>query len=100
MRRETLDARCERAAKLVTDEPDEPWLIWCGLNAEAERLAELIPDSVNVDGSWSPEDKAQALLDFADGKVSRLITKPLHRVDGHELAALCPHGVRRIVRLL
>lgn len=76
VRRETLAARCERAAKLVTDEPDEPWLIWCGLNAEAELLADLIPDAVNVDGSWSPEAKAQALLDFADGKITRLITKP------------------------
>lgn len=76
VRRETLHSRCELAAKLIADEPDEPWLIWCGLNAEAERLADLIPDAVNVDGSWSPEDKAAALLDFADGKIARLITKP------------------------
>lgn len=76
VRQETLPARCERAAKLVLDDPDEPWLIWCGLNAEAQMLADLIPDAVNVDGSWSPEDKAQALLDFADGKITRLITKP------------------------
>lgn len=76
VRQETLPARCERAAKLVLEEPDEPWLIWCGLNAEAQTLANLIPGAVNVDGSWSPEDKAQALLDFADGKIARLITKP------------------------
>lgn len=76
VRKETLDARCERAADLVLAEPDEPWLLWCGLNAEAKRLAELIPGAVNVDGSWSPDDKAQAMLDFADGKIQRLITKP------------------------
>jgi superfamily II DNA or RNA helicase len=76
VRQETLSARCEGAARLVEKEPGEPWLIWCGLNAEAELLASLIPGSVNVDGSWSPESKAQALLDFADGKISRLITKP------------------------
>jgi superfamily II DNA or RNA helicase len=76
VRRETLDARCEHAAKIIMDEPDEPWLVWCGLNAEAERLAELIPGAVNVSGSWPPEDKAAALLGFADGKITRLITKP------------------------
>lgn len=76
VRQETLAARCERAADLVAAEPDEPWLIWCGLNAEAQMLADLIPGSVNVDGSWAPEAKAQALLDFADGKIKRLITKP------------------------
>ncbi len=76
VRRSTMTARCERAAELVAAEPDEPWLIWCGLNDEADMLAQLIPDSVNVHGGWSPEDKAEALLGFADGKIRRLITKP------------------------
>jgi hypothetical protein len=76
VRRETLTARCEVAADLVAAEPDQPWLIWCGLNDEADLLAKLIPDSVNVHGSWSPDEKADALLGFADGKIRRLITKP------------------------
>lgn len=76
VRRETLDARCERAAELVAAEPDEPWLIWCGLNDEADRLAALIPAAVNVHGSLTPEQKAEKLLGFADGTVSRLVTKP------------------------
>ncbi len=76
MRRQTLDARVERAAQLVAAEPGEPWLLWCGLNDEAEQLAKLIPDAVNVHGGWSPEDKATAFLDFADGKIQHLITKP------------------------
>jgi hypothetical protein len=76
VRKATLDARCERAAALIAAEPDEPWLIWCGLNAEAELLAKIIPDAVNVNGSWTPEDKASALLGFADGDITRLITKP------------------------
>jgi len=76
VRRATLEARCDRAADLVASEPDEPWLLWCGLNDEAERLAKSIPGAVNVHGSWSPEEKATALLDFADGKITRLVTKP------------------------
>jgi hypothetical protein len=76
VRRATLQARCERAAALVAAEPAEPWLIWCGLNDEAELLARLIPGAVNVHGGWSPEDKADALLGFADGGIRVLITKP------------------------
>ncbi len=76
VRRSTMRQRCERAAALVAAEPDEPWLIWCGLNDEADLLATLIPDAVNVHGGWSPEDKADALLRFADGSVQRLVTKP------------------------
>lgn len=76
VRRDTLDARCQRAAELVAAEPDEPWLLWCGLNDEADRLAALIPGAVNVHGSLSPEDKADLLLAFADGQIKHLITKP------------------------
>jgi hypothetical protein len=76
VRRETLAPRCERAAELVAAEPHEPWLLWAGLNAEAQMLADLIPGSVNVHGSMSPEEKAELLLAFADGTIQHLITKP------------------------
>lgn len=76
VRRETLKARCDAAAALVDADPDEPWLIWCGLNDEADLLADLIPGAVNIHGSMTPEQKADALLGFADGDIQRLITKP------------------------
>lgn len=76
IRRETLDARCGRAAELVTSEPHEPWLIWCGLNGEADLLTRSIPGAVNINGSMPPEAKTETLLGFADGQISTLITKP------------------------
>ena len=76
VRRETLAARVQRAVDLVTAEPDEPWLLWCGLNAEADALERLIPGAVNVHGSLTPEEKAERLLAFADGQIQVLITKP------------------------
>lgn len=76
VRRSTLDARTAAAADLIAAEPGEPWLIWCGLNGEADRLARLIPDAVNVRGSMTPQEKADAFLGFADGAIGRLITKP------------------------
>lgn len=76
VRRDTMQDRCQRAAELIAAEPDEAWLLWCGLNDEADLLAKLIPGAVNVSGSWTPEAKAESLLDFADGKITRLITKP------------------------
>ena len=76
VRRQTLNARVAAAAELVRAEPDEPWLLWCGLNAEAEALAAAIPGAVNIDGAMDPAAKADALLDFADGGIQHLITKP------------------------
>jgi hypothetical protein len=75
VRKATLAARCARAAELVDAEPDEPWLLWAGLNDEADELARLT-GAINVHGSLPPEEKARLLLDFADGGVPRLVTKP------------------------
>lgn len=75
VRKSTLAERCKTAAEVVAAEPNEPWLLWCGLNEEADTLANLIPGAVNVHGSMSPEDKAAALLGFADGNIQILITK-------------------------
>ncbi|MGL5912049.1 MAG: hypothetical protein ACRCZP_18740, partial [Phycicoccus sp.] len=65
VRKATLRPRCEHAAALVAAEPDEPWLLWCGTNDEADLLARLIPGALNVHGAMSPEEKAEGLLGFA-----------------------------------
>lgn len=76
VRKATLRDRVQKVAELVTTEPDEPWVLWCGLNDEADMLAGLLPGSVNVHGSMSPDDKADLLMAFADGTIRYLITKP------------------------
>lgn len=74
-RRSTVDDRADRVAKLVNG-TDGPWVVWCNLNSEAEAAARLIPGSVNVTGSMSPEDKEAALTAFSDGEIRVMITKP------------------------
>lgn len=76
VRKETMAERVQRAVDLVKAEPDEPWLLWTGLNAEADMLAEAIPGAANVAGTMSPEEKADRLLAFADGGIRYLVTKP------------------------
>lgn len=73
-RRRTIAERCEKVAALVDHR--EPALVWCHLNAEGDLLARLIPDAVQVSGSDSDEEKEEALLAFAAGKVRVLISKP------------------------
>jgi superfamily II DNA or RNA helicase len=75
VRRETLTERCDRAIELAQS-TDDQWIIWCGLNDEADRIARAIPDAVNVQGSTSPDDKAEALESFQDGAIRVLVTKP------------------------
>ncbi len=75
VRRDTIDERVEAAAKLILDEPEEPWIAWCGLNDEARLLSRWIPDSVNVEGSQSADEKARKIGQFLTGEKRVMITK-------------------------
>ena len=74
--RDSIEARCAALAEIVNAEPNEPWLIWCHLNDEAELIKSLIAGAVNVQGSDSPENKTKNLLGFAHGQVRVLVSKP------------------------
>ena len=74
--RDSIEARCKALADVVNSDQSEPWLIWCHLNDEAEMLQQLIPGSVNVQGSDKPEDKASRMMDFSHGNLRVLISKP------------------------
>lgn len=74
-RKESLELRCKKAAKLVNSS-NEKWLVWCDLNDESARLSELISESVEVKGSDKSEYKSNSMLAFSDGTFKCLITKP------------------------
>jgi hypothetical protein len=74
VRKDTLAARAARAVELITAEPGEQWLAWCGMNAEADAITAAVPGAVNVQGSDDPDVKADRLL--AEGRLQVLVTKP------------------------
>ena len=74
-RKQSLDARVEAAASLVNGN-DRPWIVWCDLNAEGDALRKAIPDAVEVRGSDDADTKEQRLMDFAEGRIRVLISKP------------------------
>ena len=91
-RKNSLASRVARAAKIVAEDPDEPWLIWCNLNAESEALKKSIPNSIEVRGSDPSDFKEEALRGFAEGMEHVLISKP----------SICGHGMnfQRCARVL
>lgn len=72
----TVEDRAETVASLVAQKPNEPWIIWCNLNSEADAATKLITDAVEVRGSDDRDLKEGRLLDFSTGKIRVLVTKP------------------------
>ena len=73
-RRRTLKQRCEKTAELVSG--NNQFVVWCGMNEEADELKKIIPDSVEIRGNDKPDRKEQAAMDFVNGNIRVLISKP------------------------
>ncbi len=67
--------RLEEVVKLITDKPDENFIIWIKQNEEGEMLKKLLPEAIEVKGSDSNEWKKEKLLGFANNEFRILITK-------------------------
>jgi hypothetical protein len=72
-KKRTIKERCERALSMIGAGQT---VVWCQLNDEGDYLEKIIPDSVQVAGHDSDDKKEKAFLDFANGSIKTLITKP------------------------
>lgn len=74
-RRASLGPRVARAADVVGAEPGEQWLVWRSLLAEGAAVSRAIgSDAVEVVGSMDADEKAERLIDFAEGRSRVLVT--------------------------
>lgn len=77
-KRTSLDARVAKAADLVAEgDPDEHFLLWHDLEDERHAIATALPDSVAVWGTQDMTEREQRIVDFSDGKIRQLSTKPI-----------------------
>lgn len=89
-RRRTVAERCEKVAELVA--ASDKALVWCHLNDEADMLARIIPGARQVKGGDSDDDKERTFLDFAQGDLRVMVTKPKIGAFGLNLQS-CAHVV-------
>jgi len=74
VRKQTINDKVQIASD-VLNRSGEQWIVWCGLNEEGRRLAQVVPDSILVEGSDSLETKIHSIGRFLDQSRRVLITK-------------------------
>ena len=74
-RRASLDRRVAECVAMV-NASDDPWVVWCDLNAESDALAAGIRGAVEVRGSQTTEEKEALLADFSEGRARVIVSKP------------------------
>lgn len=75
-RRASIDERIAMGIKVIRNEPEDQWLIWCNLNSEQDEIArQLGDDCVSIFGSLDPEEKVARLNRWLRGEVPYLVSK-------------------------
>jgi len=75
-KRMTARDRVRKTAEIVQANPDQQFVVWCDTNYEADELRKNLPEAVEIRGNDKVERKEQAAVDFMDGKIQVLISKP------------------------
>lgn len=74
--RKTCKQRAEKTAEILSNDTNNPWVVWCNTNYEADELIKLIPEAIEVRGSMTPKKKEELLMAFSHGKERIIISKP------------------------
>jgi len=79
-KRESIGARVAKMKEIIDADPDSSYIIWHDLEDERKAIKKALPESKWIYGSQNEEERAQNSIDFAEGRIQYLSTKP--RISG------------------
>jgi hypothetical protein len=92
-RRDSLAARVAKLRELVEDNPEDHVLLWHDLEAERHAITQALPEAVAVWGSQDLEERERRIIDFSDGHIRLLATKPVIAGSGCNFQRHCHRAV-------
>lgn len=75
-KRVSLPMRVSKMRELLDERPDDHCILWHDLDDEMRAIKKAVPGSVAVFGTQKMDDREKAIIDFSDGKIKYLSTKP------------------------
>lgn len=75
-KRDSLDTRLDMLVEIVNESPEDHFILWHDLEDERRAIKKALPECAEVYGSLDLEEREQRIIDFSDGKIRLLATKP------------------------
>lgn len=76
IKRQTIEARAEATASVVSAEPGERWIIWVDTDYEGDAVRAAVPQAIEIRGSQSIDEKEEKIAAFESGQAQIIIGKP------------------------
>ena len=74
-KRDSIGARVNKAAEIVSTAPGEHFLLWHDLEDERKTIKKTLPEAIEIYGSQDLDIREQNTIDFAQGRIRLLATK-------------------------
>lgn len=74
-KRDSINARVQKAVDIVNENPKEHFILWHDLETERHAIKKALPEAVEIYGSQDIDIREKNTIDFAEGKIRLLATK-------------------------
>ena len=88
-KRQSLPSRIAKLQELCAEDPLEHRIIWHHLEDERRAIEAALPGVVSVYGAQDLDEREQLVVDFSDGKIQQLASKPVLLGSGCNLQRFC-----------
>ncbi|HEY1209962.1 MAG TPA: DNA methyltransferase [Terracidiphilus sp.] len=92
-KRDSLDARVSKMLELRHSDPDAHLIVWHDLEDERRAIEKALPNSTSVYGAQDMDEREQAIMDFSNGKLPELSTKPSLAGSGCNFQRYCAWAI-------
>ncbi len=92
-KRDSMSARLKKVVSIVNQNPDDHFIIWHHLEDERKEIERLLPAVKSVFGSQKWEDREKTLIDFKNGLIPYLSTKPEIAGSGCNFQSHCHRAI-------
>lgn len=92
-KRESMDGRISKMAEIISDSPDDHFILWHDLEDERRAIERAVPESVSIYGSQDLDEREQCIIDFSGGKFKYLAAKPIIAGSGCNFQRHCHKAI-------
>jgi len=75
IKRDSIDLRIEKMQKIMSDNPEDSYILWHDLEAERHAIKKAVPAAVDIYGSQDIDTREKRLNQFKNGEVKIFATK-------------------------
>ncbi|MFA6038409.1 MAG: DNA methyltransferase [Legionellales bacterium] len=92
-KRDSIDSRVDKMTEIIADNPDDHFIVWHNLEAERHAIKKALPESKDVYGSQEFDIREKRIIDFSNGEIKYLSTKPEIAGQGCNFQRFCHKAI-------